>query len=561
MSAVDHDPDQQLIDLAAECRRDPLRWVMAAFPWGEPGPLERHQGPDTWQREVLEYVRDNLGIGRPLRLAIAGGVGPGKSSLMAWLTLWAMTTMPDCRCRLTAATGPQLSTATWPEVGKWHRLSLWAPWFEVMDRRLRSVDPAHRDAWRCDAISWDEHNPEAFAGFHNAGRRILYGFDESAAIAEPIWREAEGILAGAEDTEILWIVLGNPTRTNSHFRTLFPGGRNSHLWKSWHIDTRNARMSDKTQISEWIDSYGLDSDFVRVRVLSQFPRAGSTQFIGNDAVDRAMDPNADFDVGVYESLVMGVDVARFGDDQTVITMRRGRDARSFKPVKLRGLDTMQVAARIAELYHLHRPDAIFVDAGGIGAGVVDRCNYLKLPVTGIDFGGKPDSDMQSANSAILYANKRAEMWGRMRDWLEAGAMLNNDPELASELVAVEYGYALRDGKDTILLEKKSDMKKRGLASPDNSDALALTFAHPVAGSDQTWKYGRRKSLHESHYDPLPIAGGVVDAGGGYEGPWGSPGGEGNPYYKNKTGMPDSGSGGSYGGGPMNDDILGAFGRR
>jgi hypothetical protein len=165
------------------------------------------------------------------------------------------------------------------------------------------------------------------------------------------------------------------------------------------------------------------------------------------------------------------------------------------------MDTMQVAARVAELNEMHKPDAIFIDAGGPGAGVVDRCLYLRLPVTGIDFGGRPDGDMLSANSGIRYYNKRAEMWGRMRDWLAAGAMLKDDKELATELVSVEYGYGARDGHDSIILERKQDMKKRGLASPDNADALALTFAHPVGKTDQRWKYGTR-GRHESEYDAL-----------------------------------------------------------
>lgn len=497
---------------ALACRHDPLRYVTLAYPWGVPGgPLERHPGPDGWQSETLAYVRDHVGIGKPVRVAVAGGVGPGKTAVMAWLIDWAMVTCPDTRCRITANTGPQLSTATWPELTKWRRMSLWASWFEVGERRIRSADPAHRDTWRADVMTWDAARPEAFAGFHNAGRRIVYAFDEGAGIADSIYRESEGILAGAEDTEIVWLVLGNPTRNSGTFRTLFAGGRLAHLWRSWHIDTRQARMSDKTQIKEWIDSYGLDSDFVRVRVLSQFPKAGSTQFIASDLVDRAMAKETRFEA--CGTLVMGVDVARFGDDQTVIRLRKGRDARSFPTLKLRGMETMQVAARVAELYQLHQPDAVFVDAGGLGAGVVDRLKYLNIAVRGIDFGGRPDGDMMTANSGIRYANKRAEMWGRMRDWLGAGAMLPDDRELAEELVAVEYGFAMRDGSDAILLERKEDMRKRGLASSDNSDALALTFAHPISVSDD-WRLGRGSGdwrakfarpgrTHESNYvDPL-----------------------------------------------------------
>ena len=480
------DDEFRLIELAASCARDPLRYVKVAYPWGEPWSLlEKYQGPDDWQAEVLAYIRDNLGKRQPIRIAVAGGVGPGKSALMAWIINWGMTTCVDTRCRITANTGPQLTTSTWPEISKWLRMSLWAHWFEPGDRRFRSIEAHRKDSWRCDAITWDEHQPEAFAGFHNAGRRIIYGFDESAAIATSIFQEAEGILAGAEDTDIIWLCLGNPTRTTTHFRTLFAGGKNAHLWKSWHIDTRTARMSDKAQIKEWIDSYGMDSDFVRVRVLSQFPRSGSTQFISADVVAAAQDSSRDADVTLYDPLVMGVDVARFGNDKSVIRFRRGRDARSIKPMKFHGLDTMQLAARVAEAYHRYQPDAVFIDAGGPGAGVVDRCNYLRLPVMGIDFGSNPDRDMQQTNSGVWYYNKRAEMWGRMKDWL-TGGMIDDDKELAAELPAVEYGYAQKDGRDCVVLEKKEHMRKRGLASPDDGDALCF-----VAGTLIQTPIGKR----------------------------------------------------------------------
>lgn len=493
--------EHKLIDLAELTRADPLRFVELAYPWGIPGgPLAEHPGPDVWQAEVLAYIRDNLGKGRPLRLAIAGGVGPGKSAVGAWIINWGMATCVDCRCRITANTGPQISTATWPEIIKWQRLSVFAGWFEPGERRLRTNDPARRESWRADAITWDEQRPEAFAGFHNAGRRIIYLFDESAAIAAPIFREAEGILSGAEDTEIIWICLGNPTRNDTTFRTFFAGGKEASKWKSWHIDTRTARMADKAQIKEWIDTYGIDSDFVRVRVLSQFPRVGALQFISTDLVEAAASHARDADVTLNDAFVMGVDCARFGDDKSVIRFRRGRDARTLPPIKLRGVDTMQLAAKVAELAAFHRPDAIFVDGGGPGGGVVDRLRMLKQPVIDVQFGAVPDRDQIGQAGAIHYANKRAEMWGTMRDWLTHG-MIDDDPELKADLTAVEYGYTLKEGRDAIILEKKEHMRKRGLASPDDADALALTFAYPVGPSDHSSAFNKQQSV-ETEYDPF-----------------------------------------------------------
>lgn len=494
-----------LIERACDCRYDPLRYVINAYPWGEKGgPLEDHDGPDTWQREVLEYIRDRLDLRRcgidmsPIRVAVAGGVGPGKSALMAWLLDWGMTTFVETKCRVTANTGPQISVSTWPEVIKWHRMSAWAPYFEPGDRQIRSALAKHKDNWFIKAVTWDEHNSEASRGFHNAGKRIILGMDEATGIATSIFKAWEGVLSGAADTEIIWLCLSNPTRTDTEFRTFFPGGRNDKHWKTFAIDTRNSRMSDKAQIQEWIDTYGIDHDYVRVNVLSQFPRTGSTQFIGEDLVSGAVkrEPYST----LQDPLIFGVDVARFGDDQTVIYLRRGRDGAYYKPLKFRGLDTQQVAAKVAELNEQLKPNAIFIDEGGPGAGVVDRCRYLQLPIVGIDFGASPDRSMVAQSGALAYFNKRAEMWGAMRDWL-AGGTIADDPQLKAELCQVQYGYKLKDGKDCILLERKEDMKKRGLSSPDVADALALTFAYPVAYQDNTARL-QKKPLHQVDFDPF-----------------------------------------------------------
>jgi hypothetical protein len=179
-------------------------------------------------------------------------------------------------------------------------------------------------------------------------------------------------------------------------------------------------------------------------------------------------------------LIMGVDIARQGEDQTVIRFRQGVDARSVPAMKFRIPDLMQVASRVAEQINMHKPAAVFVDATGIGAGVFDRLAQMGYAqVVGVQFGGKPDRGAVG-DATASYANKRAEMWGHMKDWARTGC-LPEDRDLQADLIGVEYGY---DSSNAILLEKKEDMRKRGLASPDDGDALALTFAYPVAARDE-----------------------------------------------------------------------------
>jgi hypothetical protein len=307
------------------------------------------------------------------------------------------------------------------------------------------------------------------------------------------------------NTEKLWLAFGNPTSLapRFRFRQCFPGGRDCGRWRARHIDSRTARMSNKAAIEGMISYYGLDSDFVRVRVLGQFPRAGSLQFIPSDLVEAAADPNKEVPTGLYDPFVMAVDVARFGDDRSVVRFRRGRDARSIPAIKYRGLDTMQLAARVANLYEHHKPDGLFVDGGGVGAGVVDRLRALRVPVIEVQFGAKADRD-QIGQSGTIAANKRAEMYAVMRDWLRGG-IIDDDPELKADLTNVQYSYVVKDGRDCVILERKTDMKRRGLASPDDADALALTFAFPVQPSDHSATFARKGGGNEyDNYDPLPM---------------------------------------------------------
>lgn len=510
--------EDELVDLMASCAKDPERFVLVSFPWGEPGtPLENETGPDEWQLQILHDVKEGLARGMTpaeavtdaietnatvIREAVASGHGVGKSALVAWLILWAMATFADTKGIVTANTQNQLKTKTWPELAKWYRLFIARHWFNFGAMSLVSSDPEHEQTWRMDAIPWSEKNTEAFAGLHNQGKRIAVFFDEASAIPDIIHETTEGALTDA-NTEILWFMFGNPTRNTGRFREAF--GRLRHRWRTYQVDSRTAKLSNKAQIAEWIKDYGEDSDFVRVRVRGVFPRAGATQFIPGDIVERAMAPEREQEIETtwMDPLILGVDVARFGDDQTVLCPRRGRDARSIPWRKLRGRDNMQVAALIAEMHAALNFDAIFIDDGGTGSGVVDRCRYLKLPIMPVLFGADPDLAMPTDEGAVAYYNKGAEMWGRMRDWIRAG-MLPHDPELEQNLTGREYGYVLKEGRDVLQLEKKKDMKKRGLASPDDADALALTFAYPVQPSDHRAQLGGQPR-HQVEYNPLQSA--------------------------------------------------------
>jgi hypothetical protein len=281
----------QLIALAADCALDPYRFVMAAFPWGETGDLAKASGPRLWQRETLQDIGDRLRAGyapgaalMPVLKAVATGHGVGKSALIAWIGLWALTTCQDAKVVLTANTEQQMRTKTWPELALWARRSIFSPWFTVIGTAIHSTDSTNAMTWRLDAVTWSENNLEAFAGLHNLGRRVVLLFDEASGISERVWDVAEGALTD-EDTEIVWVVAGNPTQPSGRFFECL--NRQRARWHGRQIDARTVEGTNKRQFAEWVEFYGENSDFVRVRVRGEFPSAGSMQFISRDVVAAA----------------------------------------------------------------------------------------------------------------------------------------------------------------------------------------------------------------------------------------------------------------------------------
>lgn len=471
--ATKPDALRMLAEDIASFTHDPLGYAVYAFPWGEPGVLAESEGPREWQCDQLEDIGEHLSNPAtrftPYRDATASGHGIGKSADIGMILCWALDTHEDTRVVVTANTEPQIRTKLWPEIIKWRNLSITRDWWKVTKTGIFSIVPGHEESWRADAMTWTEHNTEAFAGLHNKGKRIVVVYDEASKIADKVWEVTEGALTD-DETEIIWLAYGNPTQNTGRFRECF--GKHRALWATRQIDSRTVDGTNKAYLQSIVDTYGEDSDIAKVRVLGQFPSASSMQFIPSLLADNAQKREVFADPS--EPLMMGVDVARFGDDRTTIYFRRGKDARSIPPIKLAQVDTMQLVGRISEEHQRHKAMFICVDEGGVGAGVVDRLRQMQLPVVGVQFGGKPLNAVK-LGEGVRCANRRAEMWAIMREWLQSG-MIPDDQELHDDLIGVEYGF---NARDEILLEKKEHMKDRGLASPDDGDGLALTFAVPA----------------------------------------------------------------------------------
>lgn len=483
------DPEAQLIEDIGSFTHDPLGYVLYAFPWGVPGTeLAEHTGPRTWQRATLERIGERLRAGSlvshedVIREATSSGHGIGKSALVAWLVKWALDTHEDTKVVVTANTEKQLQTKTWPEVAKWHRLSLTSHWFTWTATALYSVQDKHQAGWRADAIPWSEHNTEAFAGLHNEGKRLVLIFDEASKIADKVWEVAEGALTDA-NTEILWAVFGNPTRATGRFRECFRGHR--HRWHTQQIDAREVEGTNAKLHAEWIEDYGLDSDFVKVRVRGMFPNASLRSLISEADVDAAWGRGLRREQFAFAPVVLSCDPAWEGDDMLVIAKRQGLYFEILHEIPKNDNDVV-IANLLARAEDEHQADAVFID-GGCGTGIVSAGRTMGRTWQLVWFA-------EASNDAGCL-NKRAEMWVAARDWLKAGGSLPEHPQLRDDLIGPETKPRM-DGK--IQLESKSDMKKRDLPSPNYGDALALTFAHPVQKKDPLAQRGKTVTEYDPH---------------------------------------------------------------
>jgi hypothetical protein len=464
-----------LIEKIASFATDPYGFTLFAFPWGEENTqLEFEQGPRDWQKDALLEIGTRLRRGyepgealHPILMSTASGHGIGKSAFVSFLTDWSLSTKVNAKVVITANTEKQLQTKTWPEIAKWFGMAINADWFVIRGESILSTNPGSQLTWRADAVTWSKTNLAAFQGLHNKGSRITLIFDEASEIIDGVYDPAMGMLVD-KDTEIIWQLFGNPTKTGTRFHKTFTDRKLG--WSCRNIDARDVEGTNLKLYEEWAEVYGEDSDFMRVRVRGQFPRAGSTNLISEDLVAAAV--AREVTRVKEEPLILGVDCARFGGDSSVLAFRKGRDATVLPWQSYKNLDTMQLASRVVEAAKTHNVDMTFIDATGMGVGVYDRCAQLGLRCEAVNFSSLPQ---RFVPGKPLCKNRRAEMYSLCRDWL-SGGKIPDVKELKEDLVQVQYFY---DANNAIQLERKEDMKARGAESPDWADALVTTFASPV----------------------------------------------------------------------------------
>ena len=467
---------------------DPEAFVLFAFPWGKPNtPLERFTGPRQWQRRVLREVAGHIQKNKDpdlmsvLQKAVASGRGPGKSALVAWLILWMLTTRVGSSAIVSANTENQLRSVTWGELAKWSTMIINAHWWEISATKLVPAQwltqLVERDLkkgtryWAAEGKLWSEENPDGYAGNHNYDGMLVI-FDEASGIPDSIWPVAGGYFT-EKIPDRYWFAFSNPRRNSGYFFECFHSKRD--FWSTDQIDSRTVEDVDQQVYEKIIEEYGEDSYEARVEVYGEFPSEGDDQFIAPRLVDAAAKRPRWKDITA--PIVLGVDPARGGLDSTVIAVRQGRDVIAIKRYK--GEDTMEIVGRVIDAIEEYRPTLTVIDEGGLGYGVLDRLKEQRYKVRGVNFGWKAAKPM--------YGNKRAEIWGAMKDWLKT-ASIPLDRQLKNDLTGPKKKP---DSSGTIYLEGKKEMRARGLASPDAADAIAVTFAYALAHRESVDKAPKR----------------------------------------------------------------------
>ncbi len=441
------------------------------------------KNPIVFAKEVLQFEPDEWQIlalqdlAAESKVAIKSGQGVGKTSLEAIALLWFLTCFPYPRIVATAPTKQQLHDVLWSEVAKWQEKS---PLLKNILKWTKTYIYMVGYEKRWFATARTATKPENMQGFHEDN--MLFIVDEASGVTDPIMEAILGTLSG-ENNKLL--MCGNPTKTNGTFYDAFYSSR--WMYQCHTVSSEESQRTNKDNIKSLIDRFGYDSNVVRVRVRGLFPKQEDDIFIAlqllEDAVKLEVDPEEKIK-GMYipNRIDIGVDVARFGDDNTVIATKLDKVVPEL--LSRHGQNTMRTVGDIVRIYrdfmekYLEYDDYVYVkiDDTGVGGGVTDRLNELKedpsegldkMVVIPVNFAKKSPK----SKSARFYDDIVTWMWANVRELMkDKEVKLPDDSVLVGEFSTRKY-YFQSNGK--MKLESKEELKKRGLSSPDRADAVAL----------------------------------------------------------------------------------------
>lgn len=451
-----------------------------------------------WRNDPVAYCKEALGfepwsrqaeilqaIAKYDRVTVRSGHKVGKSRSAVAAALWFCQTRAGARVPMTSASFNQVKHVLWRELKMLHRTSK-----QPLGGHLHE-DPqtglVFKDA--NEIFGFSTRDAERAAGI--SGANMLYIVDEASGVHEPIFEAIEGNRAGGAKI----LMFSNPTQTSGSFYESHNAKR--ELWHTIHISSEESpnigagkRLIPGLAMIEWIEEkkldWGEDSPIYQVRVKGEFPTQGTRNVIALALIDACRIRHQDLDIAPVDitgRLELGVDVARYGDDETSIASRRGKVAYPIET--MRSMDSIQVAGAVVRtVKRMVRPGEIFgiprvkIDVIGVGSGVYDQLkSRTDMDVVAIN-------SSETANSPEEYVNRRTEMYFVLRDWMSSGAAIPEDSKLEGELAAPLYDF---DGKARYRMESKDEIKARLKRSPDRADALALSV-YNIAEQPSTRRY-------------------------------------------------------------------------
>ncbi len=420
--------------------------------------------PDPWQDKALAQFPTSP------RMAFKACAGPGKTAVLAWLGLNFLVTRHHPMIGATSISGANLKTNLWAELARWHaRAPLLQHCFEHTKTEMFSKE--HPKTWKIEARTWAADADASQVGNALAGVHapyVMWLLDETGDYPDSVMPVCEGIFAG-NPIEAHIIQAGNPTRLGGPLYHACTKARS--VWNVIEItaDPDDPNRTSRVSVEfarEQIAQYGRDNPWVLVRIFGQFPPSSFNALLGPDDVAAAMRRKYQEHDIQQSARILGVDVAREGDDASVIFPRQGLVA--FNPHVMRNVTSLIGAAQVARVWQDWNVDATFVDnTGGFGAGWIDQLAVLNRSAIPVGFAEKALDKR--------YFNRRAEMYFNMANWVKAGGALPDVADLVAELTATTYTFK----GDALLLEPKDIIKEKIGRSPDLADGLALTFAAPV----------------------------------------------------------------------------------
>lgn len=430
--------------------------------------------PQKWQAEALMAIAKND------RVSVKSGHGVGKTAFQSWLTLWWLFSHYPCKVAITANTAHQLSDVLWTEIDKWAR-QLPEGFKNLLEFKSDKISLKGASDSFAVARTSRKENPEALQGFHS--ENMLFLVEEASGVPDVVFQVAEGALStkGAKT-----VMCGNPTRSDGFFYESFHSMR--HMWHNITVSCHDGEYVSEEFLDGMKQKYGEDSNVYRVRVLGEFPTQSDDVlvplYIVEEATRREIVPSPTTPV------IWGLDVARFGGDRSALAKRHGQVL--LEPIKTwQNKDLMELAGIILTEYeacnYASRPNAIYIDAIGLGAGLADRLRELDLPAVAV-------SVSETASLKDRFGRLRDELFWTAREWFEGrDVFIPEDDTLIQEITSIRYKY-LSTGK--LKVESKDEMKRRGQRSPDVADAFVLTFSEQGAvASGYSKSYTTRREVN------------------------------------------------------------------